>query len=37
MLVGPDGHIGFRAVPADAAGLAAVDTFLDFYLVPATP
>jgi hypothetical protein len=30
-------HIGFRAVPADAAGLAAVGTFLDFYLVAATP
>jgi hypothetical protein len=26
-----DGHIGFRAAPADAAGLAA----LDAYLVPA--
>ena len=37
LLVSPDGHIGFRTVPADAAGLAVVDTFLDFYLVPATP
>ena len=34
LLVRPDGHIGFRAPPADAAGLAALDTFLDSYLVP---
>jgi hypothetical protein len=34
LLVRPDGHIGFRALPADAAGLAALDTFLDSYLVP---
>ena len=35
LLVRPDGHVGFRATPADAAGLAALDTFLDSYLVPA--
>ncbi|MCD2192856.1 FAD-dependent monooxygenase [Actinomycetospora endophytica] len=34
LLVRPDGHVGFRAAPADAAGLAALDTFLDSYLVP---
>jgi hypothetical protein len=33
--VRPDGHVGFRATPADAAGLAALDAFLDSYLVPA--
>jgi hypothetical protein len=35
LLVRPDGHVGFRATPADAAGLAALDAFLDSYLVPA--
>jgi hypothetical protein len=35
VLVRPDGHIGFRAGPADAAGLAALDAHLDSYLVPA--
>jgi len=35
VLVRPDGHIGFRAAPADAAGLAALDAHLDSYLVPA--
>lgn len=35
VLVRPDGHIGFRATPADLAGLAAVDSHLDSYLVPA--
>jgi 6-methylpretetramide 4-monooxygenase / 4-hydroxy-6-methylpretetramide 12a-monooxygenase len=35
VLVRPDGHIGFRAAPADTAGLAAVDAHLDSYLVPA--
>jgi len=35
LLVRPDGHIGFRAVPADAAGLGALDAFLDSYLIPA--
>jgi len=34
LLVRPDGHVGFRATPADAAGLAALDAFLDSYLVP---
>ena len=34
-LVRPDGHIGFRAVPADAAGIEALDRHLDSYLVPA--
>jgi 2-polyprenyl-6-methoxyphenol hydroxylase-like FAD-dependent oxidoreductase len=34
LLVRPDGHVGFRAAPADAAGLAALDAFLDSYLVP---
>jgi hypothetical protein len=33
--VRPDGHIGFRAAPADTAGLAALDAHLDSYLVPA--
>lgn len=35
ILVRPDGHIGFRAVPADHAGLSALDAHLDSYLVPA--
>jgi hypothetical protein len=35
ILVRPDGHIGFRAAPADAAGLDALDAHLDSYLVPA--
>jgi hypothetical protein len=35
VLVRPDGHIGFRAAPADAPGLAALDAHLDSYLVPA--
>jgi 6-methylpretetramide 4-monooxygenase / 4-hydroxy-6-methylpretetramide 12a-monooxygenase len=35
VLVRPDGHIGFRAVPADTAGLAALDAHLDSYLTPA--
>jgi len=34
VLVRPDGHIGFRAAPPDAAGLAALDAHLDSYLVP---
>jgi 6-methylpretetramide 4-monooxygenase / 4-hydroxy-6-methylpretetramide 12a-monooxygenase len=33
LLVRPDGHIGFRAA-ADAAGLAALDSHLDSYLIP---
>jgi 6-methylpretetramide 4-monooxygenase / 4-hydroxy-6-methylpretetramide 12a-monooxygenase len=35
ILVRPDGHIGYRVRPADAAGLAALDAHLDSYLVPA--
>jgi 2-polyprenyl-6-methoxyphenol hydroxylase-like FAD-dependent oxidoreductase len=35
LLVRPDGHIGFRAAPADTAGLAALDAHLDSYLLPA--
>ena len=34
LLVRPDGYVGFRVTPADAAGLAALDAFLDSYLVP---
>ena len=34
VLVRPDGHIGFRA-PADSAGLGALDSHLDAYLIPA--
>ena len=34
VLVRPDGHIGFRAIPADADGLAALDAHLDTHLVP---
>jgi 6-methylpretetramide 4-monooxygenase / 4-hydroxy-6-methylpretetramide 12a-monooxygenase len=33
VLVRPDGHIGFRA-PADSAGLGALDSHLDSYLIP---
>ena len=35
VLLRPDGHIGFRAAPASQAGLRALDTHLDSYLVPA--
>jgi 6-methylpretetramide 4-monooxygenase / 4-hydroxy-6-methylpretetramide 12a-monooxygenase len=35
VLVRPDGYIAFRTVPADAAGLGALDAHLDSYLVPA--
>jgi 2-polyprenyl-6-methoxyphenol hydroxylase-like FAD-dependent oxidoreductase len=35
VLVRPDGHVAFRATPADAAGMAAVDAHLERYLVPA--
>jgi 6-methylpretetramide 4-monooxygenase / 4-hydroxy-6-methylpretetramide 12a-monooxygenase len=35
VLVRPDGYIGFRASPADHAGLTALDTHLESYLVPA--
>src|SRR3984957_16797512 len=34
VLVRPDGHIGFRT-PADSAGLGALDSHLDSYLIPA--
>ncbi len=34
ILVRPDGYIGFRAVPADHAGLSALDSHLNSYLVP---
>jgi 6-methylpretetramide 4-monooxygenase / 4-hydroxy-6-methylpretetramide 12a-monooxygenase len=36
VLIRPDGHIGFRAVPAGRAGLSALDAHLDSYLVPAS-
>ena len=36
ILVRPDGYIGFRASPADHAGLTAMDSHLDSYLVPAS-
>jgi 2-polyprenyl-6-methoxyphenol hydroxylase-like FAD-dependent oxidoreductase len=36
VLVRPDGYIGFRAAPADRAGLSAVDAHLDSYLVPVS-
>jgi 2-polyprenyl-6-methoxyphenol hydroxylase-like FAD-dependent oxidoreductase len=35
ILVRPDGYIGFRAAPADQAGLSALDAHLTSYLVPA--
>jgi hypothetical protein len=34
VLVRPDGHIGFRA-PAEPAGLEALDSHLNSYLIPA--
>jgi 6-methylpretetramide 4-monooxygenase / 4-hydroxy-6-methylpretetramide 12a-monooxygenase len=34
ILVRPDGYIGFRAAPADRAGLRALGSHLDSYLVP---
>jgi 6-methylpretetramide 4-monooxygenase / 4-hydroxy-6-methylpretetramide 12a-monooxygenase len=36
ILVRPDGYIGFRVVPADHAGLSALDALLDSYLVAAS-
>jgi glycine/D-amino acid oxidase-like deaminating enzyme len=36
LLVRPDGFIGFRAAPADADGLAALDRHLARYLIPAS-
>jgi 2-polyprenyl-6-methoxyphenol hydroxylase-like FAD-dependent oxidoreductase len=35
VLVRPDGFIGFRAAPADAATMAALDVHLASYLIPA--
>jgi hypothetical protein len=35
ILIRPDGHVGFRASPADAAGVGALDAHLESYLVPA--
>ena len=35
VLVRPDGYIGFRAMPADHAGLQALDAHLSCYLTPA--
>jgi 2-polyprenyl-6-methoxyphenol hydroxylase-like FAD-dependent oxidoreductase len=35
VLVRPDGMIGFRAVPADEDGIAALDAHLSSYLVPS--
>ena len=35
VLVRPDGHIGFRT-SADSAGLGALDSHLDSYLIPAS-
>jgi 6-methylpretetramide 4-monooxygenase / 4-hydroxy-6-methylpretetramide 12a-monooxygenase len=36
ILVRPDGYIGFRAAPADQAGLTALDAHLESYLVPVS-
>ena len=36
VLVRPDGMIGFRAVPADENGIAALDAHLSSYLVPSS-
>jgi 2-polyprenyl-6-methoxyphenol hydroxylase-like FAD-dependent oxidoreductase len=35
VLVRPDGRIGFRAIPASPAALAALDSHLGTYLIPA--
>jgi 2-polyprenyl-6-methoxyphenol hydroxylase-like FAD-dependent oxidoreductase len=35
VLVRPDGHVGFRASPADEAAIDALDTHLGSYLIPA--
>ena len=34
VLVRPDGFIGFRVAPADAAGIEVLDAHLTSYLVP---
>jgi 6-methylpretetramide 4-monooxygenase / 4-hydroxy-6-methylpretetramide 12a-monooxygenase len=36
ILIRPDGYLGFRAVPADHAGVVALDSHLGSYLVPAS-
>lgn len=35
VVIRPDGYIGFRASPADAAGMDALDAHLSSYLIPA--
>lgn len=35
LLIRPDGHLGFRATPADAAGMKALDAHLGGYMFPA--
>ncbi len=35
LLIRPDGYVGYRATPADAAGLQAIDAHLSGYMVPA--
>jgi hypothetical protein len=35
ILIRPDGFIGFRAAPADAKAMAALDAHLASYLIPA--
>jgi hypothetical protein len=35
LLIRPDGYVGFRATPADASGLQALDAHLGGYMVPA--
>jgi 6-methylpretetramide 4-monooxygenase / 4-hydroxy-6-methylpretetramide 12a-monooxygenase len=37
VLVRPDGFIGFRAAPADAASIQALDEHLSGYLIPTPP
>jgi hypothetical protein len=34
LLIRPDGYVGFRAIPADAAGLDAIDAHLAKYMIP---
>ncbi len=35
LLVRPDGHVGYRAAPADAAGIEALDAHLRTYMLPS--
>jgi 2-polyprenyl-6-methoxyphenol hydroxylase-like FAD-dependent oxidoreductase len=35
LLIRPDGYVGFRAAPADAAGIEALDAHLDKYVLAA--